>query len=346
MSTTLPAPLIHIPLYCWHKAPDYAMRSMVEQHLACLESYFAHGNTYDLLVTTNDPRPFEIFQAYKNKSEHNFELRFVTRDELLAVFKTDQSRANNTSCVRTIFSKFYPILKREAETIIHVDFDTLFLTKVDLTPLLVSDIGLVDANQLMTKEQRWRPTPNQSKFFRLPESASPRWNWINSGVFSVQRRGFEILADEISHYLENLKHAVVYGIHKHTDEIVMNALAIRESDAVAVIPDYRYNFLAYFLKHDPTWTTSAKIIHFHSLKPESFWYREGELKHRCEDEVQANRVNEDLYLAVLLWFRHFHAACAGLPYLFPLLAAIPRDVVENELAIRCGSRPAESRDCA
>jgi hypothetical protein len=40
---------------------------MVELHLACLDSYFDHGNTYDLLVTTNDTRPFEVFAAYKAK---------------------------------------------------------------------------------------------------------------------------------------------------------------------------------------------------------------------------------------------------------------------------------------
>jgi hypothetical protein len=323
-------PLIHIPLYCWHKAPDYAVRSMVEQHLTSLESYFAHQSNYDVLVTTNDRRPFEIFSAYRQKSGHRFELRLVSPADLLSVFRTDQTRLNNVPCVRTILSKFYPILSRECDAIVHVDFDTMFTAKLDLTPLLVSDIGLVDASQFLSEERRWQPTEAQADFFRLPPAREPRWNWINSGVFSVQRRGFEILADEISHYLEHLERAKADGIHVHTDEIIMNALAIRESDAVTVIPDYRYNFLAYFLKHDPEWTTRAQIVHFHSLKPDRFWYVDGVLTHRC-DEVQAKRVNEDLYLAVLMWFRHFHAACRRLPYLFPLLKAIPEDVAEREL---------------
>ncbi|HEU4797041.1 MAG TPA: hypothetical protein VFT02_15510 [Pyrinomonadaceae bacterium] len=325
-------PLIHIPLYCWPKAPDYAMRAMVEQHLTSLESYFALENTYDVLVTTNDRRPLEIFSAYKEKSGHRFDLRFVTPADLLSVFQTDQKRLNNIPCVRTIMSKFYPILSRERDAIVHVDFDTMFTSKLDLAPLFVSDIGLVDANQFMAEPQRWQPTESQAEFFRLPAEVKPRWNWINSGVFSVQRRGFEILAGEISHYLENLDRAVADGTHVHTDEIIMNALAIREAEAVAVIPDHRYNFLAYFLKHDPEWTTHAQIVHFHSLKPDKFWYVDGALTHRC-DEVQAQRVNDDLYRAVLMWFRHFHAACRDLPYLFPLLKAIPEDVVERELVL-------------
>ncbi len=325
-------PLIHIPLYCWHKAPDYAMRAMVEQHLTSLESYFTHENTYEVLVTTNDRRPLEMFSAYREKSGHHFALKFVTQADLLSVFQTDQSRINNIACVRTIMSKFYPIVSGEREAIVHVDFDTLFTTKIDLAPLLVSDITLVDANQFMSEPQPWRPTQAQAEFFRLTVGVKSPRNWINSGVFSVQRRGCEILATEIAHYLEHLERAIADGTHLHTDEIIMNALALREPAAVTVIPDYRYNFLAYFLKHDRDWTTRAQIIHFHSLKPDKFWYVDGALAHRC-DEVRAQRVNNELYRAVLMWYRHFHNATRGLPYLFPLLKAIPADVVERELML-------------
>ena len=307
------------------------MRAMVQQQLACLESYFAHENTYELLVTTNDRRPFEILSSYREKSGFHFELRFVTIDELLSVFSTDRARSNNTSCMRTIFSKFYPILNRESDAIVHIDFDTMFVAKLDLTSLLVADIGLVDANQFMADELRWCPTENQVEFFRLVRPVKTAASWINSGVFSVQERGFEICSDEISHYLQNLERAIRDRIHLHTDEIIMNALAARESDSVKVISDYRYNFLAYFLKHDPTWTTRGQIIHFHSLKPDKFWYVDGAVTHRC-NEAQAKRVNEDLYIAVLMWFRHLHAACRRLPYLFPLLKAIPLEVANADLA--------------
>ena len=340
-------PLIHIPLYCWRNAPDYAVIAMVEQHLTCLDSYFAHRNTYDVLVTTNDQRPFQMLSIYRRLSGHRFDLRFVSAEELVAVFKTDLRRLRNTACVRTIFSKFFPILNHEAEAIIHVDFDTIFITKVDLSPLLGAPICLVDANQFMSDERRFDPSREQVEFFRLSEPVEPKWNWINSGVFAVQQRGFQILTEEIAHYLEHLDRAIADGTNDHTDEIIMNALAVREPDAVTVVPNYRYNFLAYFLKHDPEWTTRAQIIHFHSVKPDKFWYVDGVLTHRFDDdEVRANRVNEDLYLAVLLWFRHFHAACRGMPYLFPLLAAIPAGVVENEIEARSGRARAESRGCA
>jgi len=62
--------LIHIPLYIARDVSDWATLFMIELHLACLDSYFAHGNTYDLLVTTNDERPLEVLAAYKATSRH------------------------------------------------------------------------------------------------------------------------------------------------------------------------------------------------------------------------------------------------------------------------------------
>jgi hypothetical protein len=336
---TQPEPLIHIPIYCWANASDYAMRAMVQQVLACVQSYFAHENTYALLITTNDRRPFEILSAYQRKTGYGFQLEFVTQDDLLDAFNTDLYHLADIPSTRTIFSKFYPILKRVAGAIVHVDFDTIFASQIDLTPLLVSDIGLVDANQFMAEPQRWEPNESETEFFRLSESGKPSWNWINSGVFSVQRRGFEILAGEVAHYLENLKRVIDDGIHIFTDEIIMNALAIRERDAVAVIPDYRLHFLHYYLKDDPLWTTRAGIIHFHALKADRFWYRDGVLTHRrdiAENKILMSRINQDLYLAVLMWYRHLHAACEGLPYLFPLLEAVHLDVAEREIAARLG----------
>src|SRR3989442_8088051 len=116
----LSSTLIHIPLFCSHDASDYGVRYLVELHLACLDSYFAHQNTYDLLVTTNDARPLEVLSAYQEKSKHRFELKFVSRDDLLATFSTDESRLMDASWMRTIFSKFYPILNRECDAIVHV----------------------------------------------------------------------------------------------------------------------------------------------------------------------------------------------------------------------------------
>lgn len=344
-----PEPLIHIPLYCWPNAPDYAMRAMVQQHLVCLHSYFAHENTYALLVTTNDRRVLEIISAYKQKTGYGFWLEFVTENDLLDAFKIDRYHLADISSNRTIFSKFYPILKGKADAIVHIDFDTIFASKIDLTPLLASDIALVDANQFTEKEHPWEPKESVAEFFRVPSSTRTSWNWLNSGVFSVQRGGFQIIEDELAHYLENLDHVIDDGIHRCTDEIIMNALAVREPDSVAVIPDYRLHFLAYYLKHDPAWLTNAQIIHFHALKPESFWYHEGVFTHRediTENTVLMSRLNEDLDLAVLMWYRHLHAACDRLPYLFPLREAVQLDVAEREIAARLDRARAVSHGSA
>jgi hypothetical protein len=68
----------------------------------------------------------------------------------------------------------------------------------------------------------------------------------------------------------------------YPNELIMNALAVRRRDAVTVIRDYRYNFLAYYLKHDPTWTWRAQIVHFHSLKLYVYWYSEGTVEPRLQ----------------------------------------------------------------
>lgn len=324
-------PLIHLPIYCWPGTPDRAMRSMVQQAMVSLHSYFAHENTYDLLVTTNDHRPLEILSAYKKLNGYGFKLRYVTERELLSVFKTDQSRTNNVPCIRMIFSKFYPILNQEADAVIHIDFDTMFAATVDLASLLVSDISLVDANKYWPKDVARQFTNEHADFFRIPRLVTSPWNWINSGVFSVQRRGFQLVSDEVLYYLRNLERAIADGVDN--DEIIMNALAIRERDAVSVLSDCHLNFLAYFLKHDPAWPTTAQIIHFQSVKPGDFRLANGVFQHYCDDYL-AERINDDLYLAVLMWYRYLHEACRDLPYLFPLLEAIPSDVIEREIAIR------------
>lgn len=325
------SPLIHIPLYCDHLASDHAIRYMVELHLACLDSYFSHENTYDVLVTTNDAKPFAVLTSYKEKSGHRFELRFVSRDDLLSAFGTDESRLRDIPCVRTIFSKFYPVMIRECDVIVHVDYDTLFVSKVDLSPLLVSGIGLVDANQFRGNGL-WSPSERQAEFFEIDSAAQPVSSWINSGVFAVQHEGFELCRAEISHYLENLERAIADGLNDLADEVIMNALAVREPDVVKVIPDYRYNFLAYYLTHDPSWTWRGQIVHFHSLKPDVFFYVNGKIEARCEAS-QTERLNQDFYLAALLWFKHLYSATAQLAYEFPVLEAMPLEVIEKELAL-------------
>ncbi|HYW69620.1 MAG TPA: hypothetical protein VE961_01215 [Pyrinomonadaceae bacterium] len=324
-------PLVHVPLYCTADSADYCVMYLVELLLVCLESYFTHQHPQALLVTTNDSRVREILLAYKGKSGHDFELRFVSRDDLLAAFDTDESRLRDSGCLRTVFSKFYPILNPECLATIHVDIDTMFMSKVDFHPLLAADIGLVDENQFGPQARMWHPNRKQMDFFRISPAARPVAAWINTGVFAIRGQGFDICRTEINHYLENLERAIADGIHGSTDESIMNALAVREPQSVRIVRDYRYNFLAYYLERDPNWRRAGKIVHFHSLKPYDFYF-DGIVRHRC-DPVQAQRINPELYLAVLIWCGYLHAACQNLNYDFPMVAAMPRDVVEKELRL-------------
>jgi hypothetical protein len=324
-------PVVHIPLYSADGIHDGIVRYLVQQLLACLASYFAHGNTYDVLVTTNDWRTLEVLIAYQAKTRYPFNLRLVSRDELRRAFHTDESRLRDPTCMRTMLSKFFPIMTRQAEAILHVDCDTIFLRKIDLSPLFVSAIGLVDGN-CFERGPLWRPTDSQADFLGILKPVQPRARWMNSGVFAVQGAGFEMCQRELRHYLENLERAKADQlIHGNSDELIMNALALKEREAVTVLSDYTYNFVAYYLKYDPSWKQHAQIVHFHSLKPDAFWYDGEVVRHQC-DEMQAERISEDFYLAALMWFRYLHIACNALHFDFPMLSAMPLEFVEKELA--------------
>ena len=329
VTETLPNPVVHIPLYCSNDTPDYCVRYLVEQVLVCLESYFAHRNPYDVLVTTNDCRVLRALSCYRERSGHLFTLRRVGGDELLDIFGADERCLADAGCIRTIFSKFYPVVSRASKAIVHVDIDTMFLSKVDFGPLLASSVGLVDANRIDPDMRAWRPTRKYSDFFSIPLSATPVATWLNTGVFAVCGDGLDLCRAEVRHYLENLAHAIADGIHGSTDESIMNALAVREPERVRVIPDYRYNFLAYYLERDPTWKWQGKIVHFHSLKPYEFYF-DGVVRHRC-NPFQAKRINPELYLAVLIWCRYLHTACERFDHDFPMISAMPREVVLKEL---------------
>ena len=324
-------PVVHIPLFSADGVHDGIVRYLVQQLLACLASYFAHGNTYDVMVTTNDWRTLEVLIAYQAKTRYPFHLRLVSREELRDAFHTDESRLRDTTCMRTMFSKFFPIVTRQCDVILHVDCDTMFLRKVDLSPLFNTAVGIVDGN-CFERGPLWRPTESQADFLRIPKPVKPRARWMNSGVFAVQREGFEYCQRELRHYLENLERAKADQlIHGNSDELIMNALALKEKNAVTVLSDYNYNFVAYYLKYDPTWTKHARIVHFHSTKPDAYWYSDGVVRHRSDDP-HAERFTDDFYLAALMWFRYLHIACNGLNFDFPMRDGMPLEVVEKELA--------------
>jgi hypothetical protein len=47
---------------------------------------------------------------------------------------------------------------------------------------------------------------------------------------------------------------------------------------------------------------SRRIIHFHSLKPDAYWYINGAVEYRWARRNWSGS-SDDFYLAVLMWFR-------------------------------------------
>lgn len=323
----LDRPLLHVPIYCGPNVSAGERTYMVELLLACLDSYFHHGNDDDLLVSTNDHETHALVNRYQERTGRAFDLMHVSRRELVATFKTSVHRLDDAPSSRVLVPKFYPILKRLRTRIVHLDFDTLFLAKADTPRLFASDVNLLDANDFEGCRP-WRPNRGQARFFRIdPLPVVPDWNWINSGVFSVQGSGFDILRDEIAHYFGHLRRAIELQINALGDEGLMNALAIRHHGRVHVIRDHTHNFLAYHLRHVPRWRSTAKILHFHAVKPHVFEYADGKLQHRAD---AAGRISQAFYSASLTWCRHLHAACGDLGIELPMTRRMPLAWVEKE----------------
>src|SRR6185369_1550586 len=105
----------------------------------------------------------------------------VTREQLREAFQTNENCLGDLTCMRTIFSKFFPIMTRQCDAILHVDCDTIFVRKVDLSPLFASAIGIVDGS-CFERSPLWCPTDSQADFLRIAKPIRPRARWMNSGV--------------------------------------------------------------------------------------------------------------------------------------------------------------------
>jgi len=227
--------------------------------------------------------------------------------EIASAFQIKQPRIlADEACWKMLYPKFFPLLSGMIKQIVHIDLDTIFLRRVTLEELFVSDIGLVNANQFMSMP--WNPSAEHARFFGIDRTVTKaRTPWINSGVFAVNERGLELCSREIDHYLNKFDAAVRYQINSLPDEFIFNGLAAREQGSVSVTPNYYLNFLAYFLVLDPGWRDSRSIVHFHSIKPHCFWFASGELHARLTSHATL-RVNREFYTAVLMWCRFLHSA--------------------------------------
>jgi hypothetical protein len=176
----------------------------------------------------------------------------------------------------------------------------------------------------------WVPRPGAAEFFGLRACPLPPWKWLNTGVFSVSGDGFDLLEAGLEHYLANLARTDQLGI-AGGEEILVNALAMREPGKVAVLRDPNHNLLAYYLPHHPTWERDARVLHFHSLKPHVYRCDGGRVTFSCPP-AQAPRATLEFYLAVLHWCRHLHAAARPLGLELPMMRQMPAAFVDQELA--------------
>ena len=336
--------LIHVPVYFPYTftGPDYA-EYLAELALVTLESYFTNGNTHDVLVTTNHALAYQMFWDYRRVSGRQFEIIFVTRKELTRAFGCEDNRLDDAPSVKMLFSKFYPVFKGFDDRIVHIDLDTLFTTRVDFEPLFASAVTLVDANRFLVAGH-WAPEPLTARFFGVDLGRSqPVAKWVNSGVFAVQGSGFELCRQAVTNYLRRLDQAHELVGCDYPDELMLNALAVRESRAVTVIPDHTYNFLVYFLIHDPDWLRHCQILHFHGMKPLHASCADGQLRYDCPPEHTV-RMNAAIYPAMALYFWYLHAACRGLDYNFIVRDRIPWSVVEREHRRLMDGQAAEARE--
>jgi hypothetical protein len=359
-TTSTSAPLIHIPVYCGPDATTARIESMLEYLCVCVRSYVEHGNDHDLLVTTNDARCHSMIARLREATGRRFESLLVSRDELMAAFEIDAAPLDDPACLTMLLSKFYPIFERMSPRLIHLDFDTVFTAKVDLTTLFQCDLTFANAQRLsqqnLPEVDVWCPSPDDARFFGIetPSSGKPprsRYAWLNSGLFAVQDGGFELCREEVGHYLKNLGRLPNARSYRWPDEILLNAAAVRRPEQVSMIEDHTCNFLAYYLCLDESWPTTCQILHFHGLKPTRFRYvpraRRDAIRETetwiSDDLVVADAPypskcrrlpslsqNEDLHLAVMMWFIQLHRAALELRWQLPTLSAIPLEVAVSE----------------
>ncbi len=326
-------PLVHVPAYVPYSTPADEVNAtrtyVLELLLTCLHSLRVQGMKGDLLVTTNDAEIVEVIARYRARTGHRLELMPVSSDETIAAFGIEPARLPDEVCSKYLWPKFYPIVRRLAPWIVHVDFDTVAMAELDFTEHYQAELSVVDANQL-AGWPAFVPSKAYADFFELQDSPRPTWSWLNTGVFSVRGSGFDLCAVELGHYLRNLGGAAALGITRDGDEALLNALATREPGRVSVLRDPSTNLLAYYLPRHPTWLHDARIVHFHSLKPRTVQVQQGRPVFSCPPSM-ADRITLDYYLAVLVWCGHLHAVARTMRMQLPMALQVPADFLDREL---------------
>jgi len=327
-------PLLHLPAHVPYSTPSGeragTRQYVLELLLASLHSLQHRERRHDVLVTSNDAEILEVAGRLRAAVGARWELQSITPDETMTTFRVDRAQLVNEACAKFIYTKFHPVFRRAAPWIVHLDIDTMFMGELDFGAHGAAGISLVDANRLAGWPP-WRPDPGQAEFFGLRPDAVSRWSWLNAGVISLRGVGLERCQAGIEHYLANLDRAVQLGVTANGDEVMFNALAVRDGGAVSVHPDHNDNLLAYFLPHARGWRRTARIVHFHALKPNVLRYANGDRLIAQPTPALASRVTPDFCLAGLLWARHLHAAARAIGLELPIMRQLPAPLVERDI---------------
>lgn len=281
--------LVHIPAYALKNDLDYwELKNYLVQMGVVLNSYYKCHNDAPLLITTNSTQIYEPLKAFRQKSGYEFDLQFVTEQELDEVFPALPGEDFNDNYKKFFQSKFYPMMKRMDEQIIHVDYDIIFLRKVDFAALNKKDITLI--RNYSGPEVDYEP-------------------WINSGFFSIQNGGFDLIEEEfVNHYVESPSNAATTDENYKwiPEEFLFNKMHRERPEQVEYVNNYHLNFPAYNLQDDPEWPQKTFCVHYHHLKASSCIVWESGVQffqiHAGMDHLE--RINKDFYRSLLLFTQH------------------------------------------
>lgn len=275
-----------MPIYSSHTEDHDSNETYLVLALTSLNSYFEHQNQYPLWVTTNNKKLFATLLSFQKISGYQFNIEFVTPKELHELFRLDAHIENDPIVCKLFYSKFMPVLKRHADQMIHVDYDTLFLRQVDFSTLLKRSLNLVKHSNLG------------------PYS-------INSGVFGIQEHGFDLCQKKIIEPLNLMPFS--NGVQTN-DEEAMEKLLFCYEHFIHITDQPWLNCLAYDLALYPDWREKVEIIHFHWFKPFNFILEaSGELTqhmhmHQPPTDLTSytHRLNDDFYEAIKRWHMQLH----------------------------------------
>lgn len=283
--------LVHIPAYALKEELDYyELKTYLVQVGTAINSYFSHGNDTPLLVTTNSEQIRYHVDRLRENSGYEFEILKVSDADLNEVFPPlpNDGFDYNNNYKKFFQSKFYPMMKRMDDHIIHVDYDIIFMRKIDFSELAQKDITLI----------RYRDDEEDE--------------WINSGFFSVQNGGFDLIEKEfVQFYVENPSdQSEVEKYRWIPEEFLFNKMYHEKPDSVYLTEDYTYNFPAFNLQSDPNWTKSAKCVHYHHVKAASCYLTEqGTNFYQDHGNIDfLHRINKDFYKSLLIFNQHLFEA--------------------------------------